>query len=372
MPTLDLEVDTADRLTPVKGRQRPALGDAGSSFRYLRLVPVLSIVVYLVHIREFYGDRFVFGFFYVLAFGVVYVAWIWVCYYLVARWFAVKAGRDRRPSNMGFRARSFLTGATALSGLFVAQDLCSLAFGGRGAPPRPIGPWPFMVTNATIFLLVSAFGVYRERLSELRTATLEAQYNTLKSQLRPHFLFNALNSLSELIENNEGTIAAAMTQKLSDLYRQILRNSKTRTSTLKSELEIVERYLEIERLRFEERVRFKVIAPSGADEIFLPSLMLQTLVENAVKHGIAPSLDGGEIEVGVEAASGKGYRATITNTGAPYDDGRKSGQYGTGLRNTRERLTLLYGKESDFQIVKTGLRQTAVSFCFSGACLDES
>lgn len=358
-------------------KMRPASEAASASYRYLHLVPVLSIVVYLVHVREFYGEHFFLGLFYVLAFGIAYVEWIWGCYLVARRWLMARTGDPA--ADFGFRGRSLLIGLTAISGLYVAQALCGIFFEGTGAPPKPIGVGPFFATNATIFLIVSAFGNYRERLAELKTATLEAQYSTLKSQLRPHFLFNALNSLSELIENGNSAEAAAMTQKLSDLYRQILRNSKSRTSPLSSELDIVARYLEIERLRFEERVRFSVEAPANADKIYVPSLMLQTLVENAVKHGIAPSLAGGEIAVAVKALPAGGFLASVENSGKPYDAQPvgKNTPLGTGLRNTRERLGLLYGPNSDFQIrgiLRTdeqGSRRTAVTFRFTGVCLDE-
>jgi LytS/YehU family sensor histidine kinase len=252
--------------------------------------------------------------------------------------------------------------SAAVSGLYLAQGLCQQIL----HVPR-LGFVPFVSTNAALFLLVTAFRGYRIRLHELSRATIEAQYAALKNQLRPHFLFNSLNSLSELIERDPQA-AVEMTQKLSDLYRQLLKNSTLRTATLSSELEIIEKYLEIERLRFEDRVRYRVAAPPEADQIFVPSLMLQTLVENAVKHGIAPAVEGGAIDLTVLGDRREGYKRTLKNTGIPYE-GTKSG--GTGLRNTRERLKLLYGAASRFSIARTGPRETVVSFHVSGASLND-
>lgn len=97
--------------------------------------------------------------------------------------------------------------------------------------------------------------------------------------------------------------------------------------------------------------------------------MLQTLVKNAVKHGIAPAVEGGAIDLRIEREESAGYRLTLKNTGVPY---QSDGRSGTGLRNTRERLTLLYGPESRFQIGQSGPRETMVSFHVSGESLNDT
>lgn len=340
-----------------------------SSLKYLTLVPALSTVVYVIHIREHYQDQILLGLLNVVAFGCFYIAWTWVLNLAVYAARASWAGRQLRVGKIDVPVYALQSVVSAITGLYVAQELTTTLFTRVGWTFRLVAPTPFFATNATIFLIVAAFRSYRERLQALRNATLEAQYSTLKNQLRPHFLFNSLNSLSELIEIDR-ELAIAITQKLSDLYRQILRNSSARTSPLRSELDIIQKYLEIEQLRFEERVHFQVRVPEAIDDVFVPSLMLQTLVENAVKHGIAPSLTGGSIDLAIDQPAMEWYRLTLTNTGAPYTKPAGMGT-GTGLRNTRERLSLLYGSHSRFQISRTAKDETTVSFYFSGACLND-
>lgn len=200
----------------------------------------------------------------------------------------------------------------------------------------------------------------KEENLELKAKNAEAQLHVLKNQMQPHFLFNSLNSLSELIDANQDH-AAVMTQKLSDLYREILENSKSKTCDLKSELSIVQKYLELEKLRFGKRLSFSIEAPKEASQIFIPSLLLQTLVENAVKHGIAKVIDGGDISLKI-LNSGADYQLELENTGEleSYEESA-----GTGLENTVSRLSLLYGDKHKFEI-KSSNEKTMVSFHFSG------
>src|SRR5690606_5494444 len=138
---------------------------------------------------------------------------------------------------------------------------------------------------------------YREAQAEnltLQAANAEARYHALKHQLQPHFLFNSLNSLSELIDSDREA-ANRMTQRLADLYRGILSSAKRTTAPLSSELALVRDYLELEQVRFGERLQFRLSAPESAQRIHVPTLVLQTLVENGVKHGVAPAGRGGGI-----------------------------------------------------------------------------
>lgn len=115
-------------------------------------------------------------------------------------------------------------------------------------------------------------------------------------------------------------------------------------------------------MRYEERLRFSISIPSEIENIYLPSLILQTLVENAIKHGISSSLTGGTINILIEKSEGPGYKAVIGNTGS---SGRAKLSSGTGIANTRERLNLLYGDKHNFKIENSD-QQTSVSFWFSG------
>ena len=222
-----------------------------------------------------------------------------------------------------------------------------------------------LVIGSATYCVILYRAVLRETQEynlQLRAESAEANMNTLKNQMQPHFLFNSLNSLAELIDSNREH-ASTMTQKLSDLYREILEASKLPKSTLQNELAIVEKYLALESLRFGARLHYEIQKPVNPENILLPSLILQTLVENAVKHGISQSLQGGQITVQVTAAS-EGYWLQILN---PQADDLKlpASSTGTGLANTKARLDLMYGDRHQFEL-KNKNGQTHVQFWITG------
>jgi len=299
----------------------------------------------------------------------VMVALCFAAAYAARLQIAIKTGRSFKVSlpinilinvvglTMGLHLGMMIThaafGATATGGQF----LTSMIFGGG---------------VIVAFSFYFAYKQAKEEALALRAEAAEARYHTLENRMRPHFLFNALNSLAELIESGQKN-AAETAYKLSDLYRQILANSGLKTATLDSELEIVRLYLELEQLRFGSRLGFSVEQPENSREIFLPSLTLQTLVENAVKHGVAPSIEGGHIAVKITAVEiaqqpDKLYALRVTNTGARYQP--KVSNNGTGLANTRARLELLYGNRHDFKIESDHQGRTVVSFNFTGEKID--
>ncbi len=234
-----------------------------------------------------------------------------------------------------------------------------------GEPPAssPLGAAIlFGLLTAIPFFLYFAYRQAREDALSLRATLAEARYNALEHQMRPHFLFNALNSLAELIESDHER-AAETAYTLSDLYRQILASSSLKTAPLASELDIARRYMELEQLRFGSRLTFCIEASGDNREVYIPSLIVQTLVENAVKHGISKSIDGGHICVAISKTDGGSYHLLISNTGEPYREGASEG---TGLANTRARLDLLYGDRHDFKINRDDDGKTVASFYFSG------
>ena len=230
-----------------------------------------------------------------------------------------------------------------------------------------------LISTAIIFRVAYRSGL--QRIDELEKATLESRYETLKAQMQPHFLFNSLNSLSELIDSNMPE-ASEMTARLADLYRHILENSKEKTSSLASELAIIRNYLELERLRFGNRLHFTVTCRGNGESVFIPSLILQTLVENAVKHGISTSISGGTIEVNADVTLGGWTFIQVRNTGsAPKigNDGSPLIQRNstkTGLANAQERLTLMYQDVHGFNFGVDDKGMTVVEFRVPGVKID--
>ncbi|HWU43733.1 MAG TPA: histidine kinase, partial [Bdellovibrio sp.] len=163
-----------------------------------------------------------------------------------------------------------------------------------------------------VFLLKSAYAQTQTYNLKLKAESAESTLNVLKNQIQPHFLFNSLNSLAELIDSDRES-ASQMTQKLSDLYREILESSKLQVSSLQSEISIVQKYLELESLRFGDRLKYQIETPEKMDDIFIPSLLLQTLIENAIKHGISQNLEGGIVSLKINADQ-NGFLVRIENT----------------------------------------------------------
>lgn len=217
-------------------------------------------------------------------------------------------------------------------------------------------------------VVLVVFGVgaslwYRAEAFRLEGAAARARYAALEGQLQPHFLFNALNALKELIADDPKR-ASDFTQELADLYRLILKVGASTTTTLGDEIAIVRRYLEVERVRHGDRLRFTVELPKELETRHVPALMLQTLAENAVKHGIGKARAGGEITITAREADGGAVAIEIRNTGAPYAPKKNVG--GRGLDNTRARLDLMYGATSAFSIASDGDSATRVRFVVSG------
>lgn len=225
-----------------------------------------------------------------------------------------------------------------------------------------------LMVGSFISLMFMFYYAYKHSAEEnlaLKAAKAETELLVLKNQMQPHFLFNSLNSLAELIETNKDS-ASDMAMKLSDLYREILENSKKQLAPLSSEISIIQKYLELEKIRFGDRLVFSIEIPNNSDRISFPSLVLQTLVENAVKHGVASAIAGGQIQVSVNRHNSQGYQIKVMNTLAQTSKSKGSG---TGLENTKARLSLLYGDKHQFALKIMGQKVEA-SFWFSGEAVN--
>ena len=186
------------------------------------------------------------------------------------------------------------------------------------------------------------------REEEMQKLTAEAELKALRAQVNPHFLFNALTTIGYLIESAPPRAMNTLMQ-LTALLRGVLRSEGDFT-TLGREIELVEHYLEIEHERFEERLRVRVDVPQALRHLRIPALVVQPLVENAIKHGVAPSTTGGDVEVAarLEATAGiERLHIVVRNTGAPLLPGapREAGEH-LGVENVRRRLAGHYGPDA--------------------------
>ena len=177
---------------------------------------------------------------------------------------------------------------------------------------------------------------------EARLLAQDAELRMLRTQIDPHFLFNSLNSISALTGIDPGG-ARDMTLQLAGFFRQTLGLQAHRKVALGEELALLERFLAIERVRFGERLRFEHRLKEGAGDCLLPPMILQPLVENAVKHGIGQCLEGGTIALRAERA-GSLLRIRVENDADPVDAPARS--RGIGLENVRQRLAAAYGNQA--------------------------
>jgi LytS/YehU family sensor histidine kinase len=181
------------------------------------------------------------------------------------------------------------------------------------------------------------------REEEMQKLAAEAELKALRAQINPHFLFNALTTIGYLIETAPPRALRTL-MRLTRLLRGVLRPEGEFT-TLGREMELVEHYLDIERERFEERLRVRLDVPAALAAVPLPALVVQPLVENAIKHGVAPSARGGDVVVTARretTADGPRLRVSVRNTGAPLAPVERGADH-LGLDNVERRLAGHYG-----------------------------
>ncbi len=201
------------------------------------------------------------------------------------------------------------------------------------------------------------------REQEMAALATQAELRALRSQINPHFLFNALTTIGYLIQTSP-TRAVDTLMRLTSLLRAVLR-SEGEFTTLGRELELIEAYLDIEHARFEERLRVTLRVPERLRHLRLPPLLLQPLVENAVKHGIAPERRGGDLLIEAhteESPAGTRLILTVRDTGAGVSELelRRGREAGVGIRNITQRLAVQYGGAATFSLTSaTGMGTTA-------------
>jgi two-component system, LytTR family, sensor kinase len=190
----------------------------------------------------------------------------------------------------------------------------------------------------------------RERSLRAEAAAHHAQLEALRYQINPHFLFNALNAVSTLVTERRNDEAARMLSRVSDFLRLTLTTPVREEVALADEIDYVRQYLDIEHVRFGDRLRTEIDVTPDAWEAAVPAFVLQPLIENAVRHAIAPRESGGAITIEAQRV-GEMLRVAIVDDGnGVRDDGRSNGTGKIGLANTRDRLRQLYGDRGRIEL----------------------
>jgi two-component system sensor histidine kinase AlgZ len=189
----------------------------------------------------------------------------------------------------------------------------------------------------------------RERLLRAESELREARLLALRYQLNPHFLFNSLNAVSTLVLDGNAPAATRMLAQIGDLLRTSLDSEVTAEVTLSQELAFTEGYLAIEQTRLGGRLRIDIAVPMETRDVLVPNMLLQPLVENAVRYGVAPLIEGGWIAI-KSALDADRLRIVIGNSGQRAEGEQKKNGNGVGLGNTAERLKTLYGANFQFSL----------------------
>jgi sensor histidine kinase YesM len=250
------------------------------------------------------------------------------------------------------------TGLFASSNIFLERTFGIQDLGAADIPFRNL----FIRVSFSIFIYLTIWNLLyftyhyvsrsrKEHLDKIRLETLvkELQLNTIKAHINPHFIFNALNSIRSLVDENPERARTAITE-LSHILRSSMASDKIETVTLAKELSIVKDYLALEQIRFEERLKVDLYIDEDTLGQPVPYMMLQTLVENAVKHGISKAVEGGHISISSDFIDDH-HELVIRNTG--HLNGSVNNE-GFGLNSTRNRLHLLYGNQAGFEIRDIG------------------
>ena len=313
-------------------------------------------------------------------FVIVVIDWLpWA----LATPLVVEAGR-RHPL---FRAPGLLTMALHLSLMAIISTLTAAwstlleVMFDPWAQAQPAGPYTIVSLTRLSYGLLTSLIVYAfiqvitfaidsaERTARQRTESArlseqlaQAQLNGLRQQMDPHFMFNTLNSISGLVRDQKNDAAVRMIVGLSDLLRRSAQDTDRPQVTLGEEIEYLHHFLDIQRARFAGRLEVALDVPSELYPVRVPNLILQPLVENAIKHGIAKRVQGGRIEVTGRQSAGL-LHLRVYNDGPRLPDNWETASAGIGLANLRARLQILYGGQFELNLTspETGGVAVAVS-----------
>jgi len=234
-------------------------------------------------------------------------------------------------------------------------------------PPKFVGGLlPALILYAAI-LAVTYVLDSRARAAAQQTDTARlneqlsyARLNALQRQIEPHFIFNTLNSISGLVRENKNDAAVSMIVALSDFLRRVASSTNEARVRLAQEVEFLENYMQIQEARFAGRLTLDLQVPAELREARIPSLILQPLAENAIKHGIAKRAQGGAVRVAASRSDGM-LRLTVYNDGPLLDRDGHAVKDGIGLSNLRTRLELLYGSDFELRLENFGITGVQVS-----------
>jgi len=281
-------------------------------------------------------------------------------------------GLDRRAKSAGFGWKVAYYALVPLGGVLVGFEIASLVLDQRlmDWATRPSVLVSVGFTSLVISLVLSLIFFWRERSATAAAAAAQeraryeqaeretalANLRALQAQIEPHFLFNTLANVASLVDPDPAA-AKRMLEQFIRFLRASLASTRAETTTLGEEAELIAAYLDVLQVRMGKRLRYRIDVPPALRGIALPPMLVQPLVENAIRHGLEPKLDGGEVALSMRR-DGDRVRIEVADTGVGFGAVTRGG---VGLTNIRERLRLLYGDAGRLEVadaVEGGARVT--------------
>src|SRR5262245_24139381 len=296
--------------------------------------------------------------------GIIFAGVVWLAFgamtpivYFLARRFPIKRETIVRAALAHFAGALILCLGWASSGVAVAILL-------NRRPPQETFPryylyWVLVILPWAVFLYftvlgcIYAFTYYREareresQQAKLAAQLAEARLGALRMQLNPHFLFNSLNAITVMVRDGNTRDASRMLELLSGVLRQVLQSKTRQEVTLDEELRFIEKYLAIEQVRFSDRLQVRWFVEDTIRDALAPEFILQPLVENAIRHGVAKRGEAGLIDITARASDSE-VVLSVQDDGPGYHPVLEAG---VGLANTRARLATLFGEKGQIQVV---------------------
>ena len=279
---------------------------------------------------------------------------------LISR-FALRFPLSRVPTlrNVAVHLATFLT-VSALAESWSAILQVTFNPWHNNPPPAFVNTWSVsllyqiltFVIAYTLIVTVTSFVDTRDKMARQNEELSKAQLAALRRQMEPHFMYNTLNSIAGLVRDRSNEAAVNMIVGLSEFMRRASEESHRSQVTLAEEVEYLQRYLAIQKMRFGERLQASVEIPADLLDAQVPDLLLQPLVENAIKHGIDKRIAGGAVRVSAASDGGK-LSLRVYNDGPGHPVDTQATRTGVGIGNLRTRLDILYGGESGLELMQT-------------------
>jgi sensor histidine kinase YesM len=317
---------------------------------------IIALVLYLNAERNFWGY---------LVTSFIMTNCIGLLIYLFRIVLEKKIQFSQKPRLKKIIYLTFIILSGTVLGVFIGLSIVSLVFGFKySAVLKTTFPWLFLFCTLAAVIINTLSVLYdslKEKIEkkvleneELKRLQMRTQLIALQSKINPHFLFNTLNTMLNLVHKSPRKVET-MILNLSDIYRRVLQVPENERILLKQEIDLVREYLEIEKIRLDERLSYSIKINPGLENFRIPPLLIEPIVENAVIHGISPKSTGGFIQIEIEKKETKNENEAfivikVEDNGMGIETQQGKVSKGFGLYSVQERIRLIYKDKAGFHI----------------------